>query len=303
MARKKKNEVTEEAVVEESTVEAEASEEGAATAETEAEAETSEATETEAAEAEADETAAQAEDSESATEDAGELSSNEGKNLRVEVDGVSYDRLPIRTHVVTDADDICDVAEKYATPYLKQGDILFISEKCVACTQKRAIPMKDIKPRKLAVFLSRYVTKSPHGIGLGIPETMEYALKECGTIRILFAAFVSVIGKKIFHKSGWFYAVAGKKAASIDGPCHNTIPPYNEYVVLGPKDPQKVSCEIATRVKHKVLIVDLNDLGGDILGRSHKSIDKDLMLRILKDNPLGQCKEQTPMGIIRKATN
>ena len=64
--------------------------------------------------------------------------------------------------------------------------------------------------------------------------TMEYALRECGTLRILFAAFVSVIGKKVFRKKGWFYKVAGYKARSIDGPCHNTIPPYNHYVVLGP---------------------------------------------------------------------
>ena len=44
--------------------------------------------------------------------------------------------------------------------------------------------------------------KPPHGIGLGMPETMEYALRECGTLRILFAAFVSVIGKKLFRKKG-----------------------------------------------------------------------------------------------------
>ena len=60
----------------------------------------------------------------------------------------------------------------------------------MACTQSRAIPMEDIKPRKLAVTLSRYVTKTP-GIGLGIPETMEMALQECGTLRILFAAFAA----------------------------------------------------------------------------------------------------------------
>ena len=118
-----------------------------------------------------------------------ELTSNEGKNLNIEVDGVCYQRLPLRTHVVTDEDDICDVAETYASPFLREGDILFISEKCVACTQQRAIFMKDIKPRRLAVILSHFVTKTPHGIGLGIPETMECALRECGTLRILYAAF------------------------------------------------------------------------------------------------------------------
>lgn len=121
-----------------------------------------------------------------------------------------YQRLPIKTHLITDKDNILDVAEKYGKPVLsKPGDVLFISEKCVACTQRRAIPLADIKPRKLAYKLSAHVTKTPHGIGLGMPETMEMALREVGSLRILFAAAISVIGKKIFRKKGWFYAVAG----------------------------------------------------------------------------------------------
>lgn len=80
---------------------------------------------------------------------------NEGKQSIIEVDGVRYARLPIRTHLITDQDNIVDVAEQYGAPVLSQpGDVLFISEKCVACTQKRAIPLEDIKPRKLAYRLS-----------------------------------------------------------------------------------------------------------------------------------------------------
>lgn len=230
-----------------------------------------------------------------------ELRPNEGKNEIIEVDGKRYLRLPIHTRLVVDGDDIVEVAAEYGLPVLKEeGDVLFISEKCVACTQKRAIPMKDIKPRPLAVKLSAHVTKTPCGIGLGIPETMEYALRECGTWRILLAAVVSVIGKKIFKKSGWFYVVAGDKARSIDGPCDNTIPPYNEYVVLGPKNPDKVARDIARRIGHRCAIVDINDLGGRILGISHKDMDREYIARILRDNPLGQCKEQTPMGVIRE---
>lgn len=230
-----------------------------------------------------------------------ELKPNEGKKCIIEVDGVQYERLPIRTHLITAEDNIVDVAKKYGSPVLaEEGDVLFISEKIVACTQNRAIPLKDIKPRKLAVWLSDHVTKTPHGIGLGMPETMECALQEVGTLRILFAAFISVIGKKIFHKKGWFYKVAGYRARSIDGPCHNTIPPYNHYVVLGPLNPDKVAAEIKESIGYDVCIVDINDLEGQILGASSKTLDKDLYARILKDNPLGQDDQQTPMGIIRK---
>lgn len=44
------------------------------------------------------------------------------------------------------------VADKYGSPVLQDGDILFITEKAVACTQKRAIPLKDIHPRRWRGF-------------------------------------------------------------------------------------------------------------------------------------------------------
>lgn len=224
---------------------------------------------------------------------------NDGKNETIEVDGVKYSRLCIRTHVITDKDNIVDVAVKYAKPNLKDGDVLFITEKIVGCTQGRAIPLSEIHPRKLAVFLSKFVLKTPYGIGLAMPETMEMALQECGTTRILFAAGVSAVGKLI-GKRGWFYKIAGEKARTIDGPCDCTLPPYNEYVSLAPLNPNEVSREISKAIGCGVIITDINDLGGNILGVSSSDMDKDLYVKILKDNPLGQSSEQTPMGIIRK---
>lgn len=228
-----------------------------------------------------------------------ELCANEGKNTVITVDGKDYMRLPIKTHVVTDKDVIADVAEKYAMEHMQEGDILFISEKCVACSQKRAVPLDEIKPRPLAKLLCKFVLKTPHGIGLGIPETMEMALRECGTFRILCAAFVSAIGK-LFRRRGWFYAVAGYRAESIDGPTPYTLPPYNKCVVLGPEDPDKVARDTAERIGFRVIIVDINDLAGKILGASDETLDRELLPRILKDNPLGQSAQQTPMGIIRE---
>lgn len=230
------------------------------------------------------------------------FSANPGKQLIREVNGVSYQRIPIKTHLITNQDNMEDVISTYAKEQMQPGDILFISEKAVACTQNRAIPMEDIRPRPLAVKLSKYVTKTPAGIGLGIPETMEMALQECGTLRILFAAFCSVIGK-LLGKRGWFYIVAGPKARGIDGPTEGTIPPYDHYVVLTPAQPMETSKKFARSLGHPVAIVDINDLGANILGFSEPSPSMDLIAQILGDNPLGQSDECTPMGIIRKVSS
>ncbi|MBR5479755.1 MAG: coenzyme F420-0:L-glutamate ligase [Clostridia bacterium] len=231
-----------------------------------------------------------------------ELTPNEKKSLEIEVDGKVYTRFPIKTHVIGKGESIPEVAEKYVKEHLEEGDIVFISEKCVACAQSRAIPMSEIKPRRLAKILVKFVYKSPYGIGLGIPETMEMALRECGTMRILFAAACSAVGK-LLGKRGWFYKIAGYKAESIDGPCSYTLPPYNQYVVLGPENPDKVAREVAEKIGAKCAIVDVNDLNSQILGVSSADMDKEYIARILKDNPLGQSAQQTPMGIIREVKN
>ena len=228
-----------------------------------------------------------------------ELKPNEGKKEIIEVQGKKYSRMPVKTCVITEKESIPDVAATYVAPNLQPGDVVFISEKSVACSQKRAVPLKDIHPRKLARILSRFVYKSPYGIGLSMPETIEMALRECGTPRILFAAGISAVGK-LFGRRGWFYAVAGEKAESIDGPTPYTLPPYNTCVVLGPSNPDQVAREVSQKIGAKVCIVDVNDLSAKILGTSHTDMDRDFYAAVLKDNPLRQSGQQTPMGIIRE---
>ena len=227
---------------------------------------------------------------------------NAGKNLEVTVDGVTYERIPIKTHVVMRDDVLLDVVQKYAGKLVADGDVLFVTGKIVGITQGRAFPLEEIQPRKLAVTLSKYVTKTSHGIGLGIPETMEMALRECGTPRILFAAAVAAVTKALGRR-GDFYRIAGPKARAIDGPTKNTIPPYDSQVVLGPARPDGVAADIKAALGREidVLVVDINDFGGNILGSTSTRALSDLMVRVLKDNPLGQDRQSTPMGIIRKA--
>lgn len=224
---------------------------------------------------------------------------NEGKECIRIVDGTAYERYAIQTHVVGKDDNIIEVVKKYVVPHLQKDDIIFISEKAVACTQNRAIPMDEIKPRLLARILCKFVYRSPHGLGRTLPETMEVTLQQCGTARILFAAFCSAIGK-LFHKRGIFYAIAGEKIRAIDGPCAGALSPMDRCVTLGPEDPGKVCQEISNAIGYEVTVIDANDLGIEILGFSGKKKQMDLLAKILADNPLGQGRECTPMGIIRK---
>ncbi|WP_186324502.1 coenzyme F420-0:L-glutamate ligase [Microbacterium paludicola] len=228
------------------------------------------------------------------------MQANEGKALETSVDGRNYARIPLRTRVVMPEDDLDAIITEYAAQAVQPGDLLFVTEKIVAITQGRSYRLDEITPRKLALFLSKYVTRTPYGIGLGMPETMEMALRECGTPRILFAAAVSAV-TKAFGRKGDFYRIAGDKARAIDGPTKHTIPPYNEAVVLGPKNPRQVAAHVKALIggTADVAVVDINDLGGNILGSTLDKAGEQRLLRILRDNPLGQGRESTPMGIIR----
>jgi len=225
---------------------------------------------------------------------------NAGKALTVQVEGSSFARIPIRTRVVMPGDDLDEFVREYATDVVRKDDLLFVTEKIVAITQGRSYLVEDIAPRKLAFFLSKYVTRTPYGIGLGMPETMEMALRECGTLRILFAAAVSAV-TKLFGRKGDFYRIAGDKARAIDGPTSGTIPPYNKAVVLGPERPREVAVHLKALLGGvpEVAVVDINDLGGNILGSTLDKAGEKQLVAILKDNPLGQGHQSTPLGVVR----
>lgn len=226
------------------------------------------------------------------------LKVNENKQKRIEVSGYSYDRYALKTPVITEQDDLDELLRQVVAPQVEKGDLVFMSEKMVACTQGRAFPLSAIVPGRLARLLSRFVTKTPRGIGLGMPETMQMAIEECGVLRILLAAAIGMLGKLLGQK-GWFYRVAGRKAAVIDGPCDYTLPPYHQYVVLGPLDPQRTAMHCAMLLDHPVAIVDINDYGAEILGVWPASVNRRKLAEILSDNPLGQSDQSTPIGILR----
>ncbi|NMP38391.1 MAG: F420-0--gamma-glutamyl ligase [Clostridiales bacterium] len=228
-----------------------------------------------------------------------ELHPNEGKKLEIDTSDGRYARYPVKTHVVMKGDNLNEIMDKYVKPFIQPGDMIFISEKIVAISQGRAFDIDDIKPSKLALFLCKFVYKSPYGIGLGSPWTMQLALDDVGAPKIMFAALCSAVTKP-FGVRGVFYKVVGDRARAIDGPCDYTLPPYNHYAKMAPKDPDGEAAKLEKHTGCKVVVMDSNDIGREILGVSDKSISIDLCKEIFADNPLGQASQQTPIAIVRK---
>jgi hypothetical protein len=223
---------------------------------------------------------------------------NEGRALLAGIDSVAYARQPVRTHLVTAADDAAEVLRRYATDLGDDVALVAVSERMVAITQGRSHRMVDIRPGRLARFLVRFVTRPGYGIGLGTAETMQLAIDEVGAPRILLAAAVSGLTKP-FGVHGLFYRIAGPQAAAIDGPTSYTIPPYNESATLGPRDPDGAARALAAAIDTPVAVIDANDAGCNVLGAS-PGVDRQLVRRLFADNPLGQAREQTPIAIVRR---
>ena len=222
------------------------------------------------------------------------------RNPIIEVISVKFERIPVRTKILTKDDDMLDIVKEYALPILKTGDIISISESPLAITQGRAIPVSELKIGLLARVLWRFVAKVPYGIGLRAPTSMQCAIDECGAFRILLAAGIGALSKLI-GRSGDFYRIAGMQAALIDAASTSPIPPYNETVIKGPLNPGKEAQRITDAIGYQVAIMDINDIGGCWMIGASKGLSKNFMEMVMKDNPQGQSDELTPICIIRKA--
>jgi hypothetical protein len=221
------------------------------------------------------------------------------KDPLIKVRNVSFERIPLKTKILTAEDRIADIFREYALPYLQAGDIVTISESPLAITQGRAIPVKDLKIGLLANILWRFVAKVPYGIGLRAPASMQCAIDETGACRIVFAALVGALGKLIGRK-GDFYRIAGMQAALIDACGTSPVPPYHETVIKGPLHPDREAQALYDEFGYHVAVMDINDIGGSWMIGGSKGLDKDFMEAVMKDNPQGQADELTPLCIVRR---
>jgi F420-0:gamma-glutamyl ligase-like protein len=231
---------------------------------------------------------------------------NTGKKLEAQVAGVHYLRLPIKTRLIAEGDDLMNLLETYVAPHLMPDDLLFISEKIVCITQGRMIPIKDVVTSPLARLLAGRVrnhvgTPQFRGFGHGTAPAMQLLIEEAGVPRVLFAAAVAAITRPLGIK-GAFYYLVGKQAKSIDCPMSFTLAPYTDYAKRAPLAPNTVARDIKNRFHVETVIVDANYRGAFSLGKSTYRISERFIRALLHDNPAGQDSEMTPFFIIRTAT-
>ncbi|WP_307723829.1 asparagine synthase (glutamine-hydrolyzing) [Terrabacter aerolatus] len=246
---------------------------------------------------------------------------NEGKSLDLVLpDRSTVRRHPVRTPLVTASDDLTKLVVDHVTDHLEVlGDgrtvsgsafdrwYVFVSEKVVATTQRRSFYVWDIPVTRSARLLSRHVTRTPAGIGLGSPFTMQLAIDEVGLPRVLVAAAAGGVGRLVGRR-GVFYTVAGGDVRAIDGPTEYSVAPANMSAKLGPKDPSAVAATLSAAIRSALpeglaatfagtVVVDANDLGCNVLG-TDASTPVERLERMFADNPLGQGSQQTPLAVV-----
>ena len=219
--------------------------------------------------------------------------------LLKKVGSSNYKRILIKTHLIKFGENLIGLLKKYVVPKTTSGDIVAISEKVVSVCQNNVRHISTVKAGTLAKLIVKKVKKYPNDIGFSRPEKMQLAVETSGRCRMILAMIVGQIGK-LFGINGWFWVIAGKRVAEIDGFNPDAMYPYNEYAALPPKNPEKVCAEIEDKLKIPAVIVDSNNINVKVIAKSKGvKYSSEFCREVLLDNPMGQDDEMTPFVIIR----
>ncbi|ELS32176.1 MULTISPECIES: DUF129 domain-containing protein [Pseudanabaena] len=208
------------------------------------------------------------------------------------------DVLPIRTHILSAGDNPVEVMQRYVISHAQAGDIVTIAETPIAIMQGNFYHPSDIKPQWLAKRLCYYFKSTS---SLATACGLQSLINESGAWRVAFAFVVGSLAKAIFRVPGVFYMLAGEQARLIDD-VTGTLPPYDQFIVLGPKNPQAVVDEIKAGTGLEAAIVDVNDLRRVKVLASTSGVSENLLNQALLMNPAGNAAEQTPIVLIRPNT-
>ena len=200
----------------------------------------------------------------------------------------------MKTHLLTHLDDPVEIVKRYIFPHSQKGDVVTIGETPIAIMQGRWHHPTDIKPGFVAKRLCYFFMPTS---SLATACGMQTLVNIVGPARVVFAFVVGAIAK-VFGKPGVFYQLAGEQARLIDD-VTGTLPPYDQFIVLGPENPQKVVDRIKQETGLSAAIVDVNDLKAVKILAATPDLSAALLEQALRTNPAGNADEQTPLVLIR----
>ncbi|MDA0208755.1 MAG: F420-0:Gamma-glutamyl ligase [Cyanobacteria bacterium FC1] len=191
------------------------------------------------------------------------------------------DVFPIRTHLLTNLDDPVEMVKRYVLPHAKPGDIVTIGETPIAIMQGRMRHPSTLKPGWVAKRICYYfLPTSSLATACGMQSLVEVE----GAGRVLFAFIVGAIAKAILRKPGVFYQLAGEQARLIDD-VTGSLPPYDQFIVYGPENPQAVVDRIQKETGLSAAIVDVNDLKAVKILAATRDLSSNILEQALISNP------------------
>jgi hypothetical protein len=216
------------------------------------------------------------------------------ESLRWRSAGIA-DILPVRTHLLSQIDQPIEVVKRYVLPHAQPGDVVTLGETPVALMQGRFRHPSEIRPgwvaRRICYF---FLPTSSLATACGMQSLVDIV----GSGRVLAAFILGALAKKFLNKPGMFYELAGEQARLIDD-VTGTLPPYDQFIVLGPENPQQVVDQIQKETGLAAAIVDVNDLKAVKILAASPGVSPAFLEQALITNPAGNADEQTPLVLLR----
>jgi F420-0:gamma-glutamyl ligase len=227
------------------------------------------------------------------------LEPGESFESTVSVGGERFERIVVCTPWLAPRHDLAAFLRDCVAERLGPGDLLVVTEKVVVVTTGRGVPADTVRPGRLARFVAAHVRPVGNSRGLSIPEKAQLVIDTAGWWRVAAAVAAGALTRPLgIH--GAFYVVAGYVARSMDG----MRPPYGDTLLppLSPRTARAIAEHLTTVLGHPVAIVDINDRGGSVRAVAGSSMSRQRLTEVLRDNPLGQRGQSTPIAIVRRAT-
>lgn len=202
--------------------------------------------------------------------------------------------IPLRTPLVRPGDDLVEIVARAIAGVARKGDVVAVAESAVAIAQGELIGAERVRPSRLAFAISR---RADPMATISQPESIQLVIDRVGAWKVAGATILQFVAR-VFGIRGAFYRVMGEAVAAFDG-YTGTMPPYEQAIVLAPRDPDRFACNVCDRLGVACAVVDANDLGkAKVLGRS-PDVDGAAVEAALRDNPHGNSDEQTPIVVLK----